>query len=68
MSSKSPMRFPSGAAPGRRSESSRELTSEKIATDMDAFRAAGGKVEVLGTTVTLKRLAEPTVPAAPAKG
>jgi hypothetical protein len=63
MSSKSTMRFPAGGSPGRRAESSRELTSERIAHDMDAFRAAGGQVEVLGTTVTLKRLAEPSAPA-----
>ena len=57
------MRFPSGGSPGRRPESSRELTSERIAHDMDAFAAAGGKVEVLGTTVTLKRRVEPATPA-----
>ena len=63
MSTKSTVRFPSSSAPGRRSESSRELTSERIAHDMDAFQAAGGKVEVLGTTVTLKRLVEAATPA-----
>ena len=58
MSTKTTLRFPSNAASGRKAESSRELTSERIAQDMGAFAAAGGRIEVLGTTVTLKRLAD----------
>lgn len=58
MSTKTPMRFPT-SAPGRKADTSRELTSERIAQHMDAFRAAGGTVEVLGTTSMLKRLGVP---------
>jgi len=61
------LRFPTNAGSGRKSESSRELTSERLAQDMDAFAAAGGRIEVLGTTVTLKRLAGETEETAPAK-
>ncbi len=58
MSTKTTLRFPSNAASGRKPESSRELTSERIAQDMETFAAGGGHIEVLGTTVTLKRLAD----------
>ena len=57
MSTKTPLRFPSAQGSGRKTESSRELTSERLAQHLDAFAAAGGRIEVLGTTVTLKRLA-----------
>jgi len=66
MSSKTPLRHPSNAGSGRKGETSRELTSERLAEHMRAFAAAGGRIEVLGTTVTLKRLAEAT--AGPAAG
>ena len=32
------------------------LTHERIAADIDAFRKAGGKIEVLGVTRTLLRV------------
>jgi len=34
------------------------LTSAAIATDLEAFQAAGGAIEVLGTTRALKRIGE----------
>lgn len=49
------------------------LTRERIAEHMDAFRKAGGKIEVLGTTRALQRIglpaeAEPAPVVAPAAG
>ncbi len=49
------------------------LTRERIAEHMDAFRKAGGTIEVLGTTRALQRIglpaeAQPTPPAAPTAG
>lgn len=41
------------------------LTHERLAADMDAFRKAGGKIEVLGVTRMLTRL-DGDAPAAPA--
>ncbi len=40
---------------------SKDVTSERIADHLAAFRAAGGAIEVLGVTPVLKRLgaAEP---------
>lgn len=35
------------------------LTRERIAEHMDAFRKAGGKIEVLGTTRALQRIGLP---------
>ncbi|MDH5833967.1 hypothetical protein [Luteimonas kalidii] len=32
------------------------MTSERIADDLDAFRKAGGRIEVLGTTRSLKKI------------
>lgn len=50
------------------SESARDLTSEAIEAHLAAFRRAGGKVEVLGVTQTLKKIELPSVaPVAPAK-
>lgn len=43
------------------------LTHEKIADDLAAFQRGGGKIEVLGTTHTLKSMPAPAAPgAAPA--
>lgn len=39
------------------------LTHEKIADDLAAFQRAGGKIEVLGTTHTLKSIRPPDAPA-----
>jgi hypothetical protein len=39
------------------------LTHEKIADDLAAFQRVGGKIEVLGTTYTLKSLQPTVVPA-----
>jgi len=41
----------------------RTVTREDIASHLDAFTAAGGKVEVLGVTRVLKHLDEATVSA-----
>ena len=35
----------------------RTTASERIAADLAAFRKAGGRIEVLGTTHVLKKLA-----------
>lgn len=49
----------------RRVDHSRQLTSENIQSHMAAFEAAGGRVEVLGTTRVLKHVEpEPVAPAA----
>jgi hypothetical protein len=39
------------------------LTHEKIADDLAAFQRAGGTIEVLGTTHTLKSIPPPPAPA-----
>ena len=33
-----------------------DLSHESIAADVEAFRKAGGKIEVLGNTPTLKKI------------
>ncbi len=43
------------------------LTHDKIADDLAAFQRAGGTIEVLGTTHTLKSIPPPPTPAAAAK-
>ena len=43
----------------RKPSDRRPLTSEAIASDLAAFEAAGGRVEVLGVTRTLKRIGMP---------
>lgn len=40
----------------KHSSSTGGVTSERIEADLAAFREAGGKVEVLGVTHTLKKL------------
>lgn len=40
------------------------LTHDKIADDLAAFQRAGGTIEVLGTTHTLKSIPPPPTPAA----
>ena len=52
--------------PNAKPDNSKELTSEKIAAHIEAFRARGGTVEKLGTTRVLGRVGEP-VPAEQAK-
>lgn len=42
------------------------LTHERIADDLVAFQRAGGKIEVLGNTQTLKSIKPPETPAAAA--
>lgn len=44
------------------------LTHDKIADDLAAFQRAGGTIEVLGTTHTLKSIPPPTAPVAAASG
>jgi hypothetical protein len=59
MSSKKPVPAP------RKPADTRSVTSEDIAAHLDAFAAAGGKVEVLGVTRVLKNVDEAAVPGAP---
>ena len=40
----------------RKPKAAPELTSERIADDMAAFRKGGGRIEVLGTTRVLKHI------------
>lgn len=42
------------------------ITRERIARDLEAFRKAGGRIEVLGNTPVLTKVETPEV-AAPAK-
>jgi hypothetical protein len=53
----------------KNSTSPNAVTSERIAADLNAFEQAGGKVEVLGVTHTLKKLdgASPQASNAPAR-
>lgn len=49
----------------------KQLTSERIERDLQAFRQAGGRIEVLGVTQTLKKVGQahdPSVPARPSAG
>lgn len=41
-------------------KSSGALTSERISLDLAAFRKAGGRIEVLGNTPVLTRIATPS--------
>ena len=41
------------------------LTRERLAEHMDAFRKAGGAIEVLGTTRSLQRIGQPADASAP---
>ena len=50
----------------RKEEPSRGVTSERIAEDLVAFRKAGGRIEVLGITRTLKHIDGAEAPVAPA--
>lgn len=66
--------YPAGAAPdmlftSRKANDRTPLTHETIAKDLEAFRKAGGKIEVLGTTRSLQRIdIDPTAsPPAPAR-
>lgn len=45
------------------------MTHERIAADLDAFHKAGGKIEVLGVTRSLKKIDgdDGSPPPAPAK-
>lgn len=56
----------------RKEPDSRSLTSERIADDIQAFRKAGGHIEVLGVTRVLTKLGSDevshTTPARPAPG
>ncbi len=40
----------------RKEDKRKTLTHEQIATDLDAFKRAGGKIEVLGNTLTLRTI------------
>lgn len=63
MSTKAPMRFPTPSASpfrGKGADSSKDLTSERIAAHLAAFEASGGAVEVLGVTRVLKKLDDAT--------
>ena len=57
----------------KHSSSAGRVTSEGIEADLEAFRKAGGEVEVLGVTHTLKKLEvasaqAATLPARPSGG
>lgn len=71
MSTKSPaLRVPNAASPFRTGKSnSNSLTSEQIAAHLAAFKRAGGTVEILGVTRTLKEIGtqSATTAAAPPK-
>lgn len=59
--------------PRKAAERGSALTRERIAGHLEAFRDAGGVIEVLGTTQTLQRIglpadAVPEPPAAQGKG
>ena len=63
MITKAPMRFPTPSASpfrGKGADSSKDLTSERIAAHLAAFEASGGAVEVLGVTRVLKKLDDAT--------
>lgn len=52
----------------KQAERGTAMTRERIAEDMEAFRKAGGRIEVLGVTSTLTRIgtaasASPSLPA-----
>jgi hypothetical protein len=50
----------SAPAQNRKADSPRSLSSSAIAAHLAAFKAAGGKMEVLATTTVLRRIqAEP---------
>ena len=56
---------------GRKPKTPVEVTHERIAEDLEAFRLAGGKIEVLGVTRSLLRIgvdgdAQAPTPAPPA--
>lgn len=69
MSTKPPaLRVPNSSSSPFRADKSgtRGLTSDQIADHLAAFKRAGGKVEVLGVTRTLRQIGAPVVPEAPA--
>ena len=64
-----PPRKPLSARPQAASragaDTPKDVASATIAAHLAAFAAAGGKIEVLGTTQVLKRLGEAPAPARP---
>jgi hypothetical protein len=52
--------------PRKEGEPARGVTSERIAIDLAAFRKAGGRIEVLGVTRTLKHVDVAAAPVASA--
>lgn len=58
MSTKPPALRVSNASPFRTKPAANQLTSEQIADHLAAFRRAGGTVEVLGVTRTLKAIGD----------
>jgi hypothetical protein len=40
----------------RKDDKRKTLTHEQISNDLDAFKRAGGKIEVLGNTLTLRTI------------
>ena len=53
--------YPAGPTP-RKGQQRPPVTHEAIAADIEAFRCAGGKIEVLGVTRTLLRIDADPVP------
>lgn len=58
---------PARGFPRRSGGQGSELTSATIAADLDAYRKAGGEIEVLGVTRTLHKIAEDAERPDPAK-
>ena len=56
--------------PTRKANERSLVTHERVAADIEAFRKAGGKIEVLGVTRSLKKIgpdADDAPPSSPAK-
>lgn len=56
--SKTPPPTAKATRSGSGDKAQKGLSRERIEADMDAFRKAGGRVEVLGTTRVLKKVDE----------
>lgn len=59
---------PSTASVFMKSGHDKALTHERLADDLEAFRKAGGKVEVLGHTPLRRKGETPVTPVIPSAG